>query len=573
VLAILSDTAIVSQPHKDTLRLPFHEAVSVRCITFGNTIDFTYTDSVLTFTPQISDTGLHDYTLEILQNRTASGIIKISVYTKGFWPKECANYTHKNDEILGTPVELPDGYFIFNKSDGVPGLYKSPIRNYEPILIPSTKNDHPSSPFISEDGKWISFVDAQRHEIVLLRSNGKNRTIVPISGNEMGYPTMAGFYYQSPYGSEIWYLADTRTLRALRVNLSGEAPIFSNDRILAQFGNNNSFGWDASVQLSVVGDQVFGRFHPIINGKTCNQTGFMTIPNGGRGLASDKDVYQWTHVIDFSLNGCGHTQSHDGRLVCVNPGFECGSDCVPVSHKGFCITPFRRVNDEPVDFLTEHFAKYGTSTNWCPQNYRGFVTEENDFWGWSFSNDNRYIIGRQLSKNSDNAIWVIQWQSNTWYRLTPISLAVKALQPAIFFGKMDTGTLWIDPSSISDTNKGDTPIPVDPFNPYYRIVSPNGGETIYQNEPCSLRISSLRIGNARLLLTTDNGDNRIPIYKSSVNPLTDSVIVITIPDSAENESGIRVSTASPTCLFIIEDYNPTNGYYDFSDSVFAIRKR
>jgi len=60
-----------------------------------------------------------------------------------------------------------------------------------------------------------------------------------------------------------------------------------------------------------------------------------------------------------------------------------------------------------------------------------------DFSSWQFSNDPRYVAGalrgqRVLDFGLEYGLWVVEWVSNTWTRITPAGLDVVVDDPALF---------------------------------------------------------------------------------------------------------------------------------------------
>ncbi len=260
--------------------------------------------------------------------------------------------------------------------------------------------------------------------------------------------------------------------------------------------------------------------------------------------------------------------SFDGKYALANAGyyFIYDNECIPVSHKGFYITPFRHDTDPPVNLYTENMLIYGTSINWCPLQYRD---GDQDFWGWYFSNSNNYVAGRMIDTNTNCGAWVVDWQNSVWIPITPLDSNIAILQPAIYFGSVDTGSAYIDPSC---TTTVDTVNPnLNAHNPLYRVVRPNGGEIFYVGQACTVTVSSVREGQAKLELEIDAGKVQalLPGFLHSINPQTDSVFIFQIPDSI-NYSGQMISTISSQCRILIMDYS-NSSFFDKSDNYFEIR--
>jgi hypothetical protein len=529
-------------------------------------------DTIITWIPAQTDTGIRDIRIIVLLNSKPVDTISWPMTIYGNWPSGCASYTHKYDVQEGQASSLPDGYFIYAPY-AQSGINKSPIHQFVPKRIPNTYSDQPGNISISDDGKWICYVDRSRNRICLITINGCYKTIAPIASVDPGFPTIAGFYRRSPFGSEIFYNASTRVLRSITVNLSNQAPQFGSDRSIVSVSPNYFVNSDDFIQMSVVGNQIFGEICPVINNTVIYRTAFMTIPNNGQGTAGDADIYQWKNDSDIAVYGCGHTQTHDGTYCLANAG-PCGSpSCVPQEHNGFYVTHFYHVSDQPVNMVTDYLDKYASSINWCPEEYQNYNNMSMvDFWGWYFGNRDDYVIGRQLGSLGQNGIWMVDWPTNTWYRLTPVEQNILTLQPAVFFYSDSIPGITDSAQCMDDTSE--SPLPYDPttdwFNPHLHVVRPNGGETYAVGEQCTVQVSASRPGSDVLYLSVDDGKSfaTLPGFTTAINPFSDTIAVFTIPDSIESGAG-QESTISDKCLIEIRDYGNSN-YYDISDSTFSI---
>lgn len=488
----------------------------------------------------------------------------------------CPSYTHKDDVQLGNPQDLPEGFFVFDR-DTIPGLYKSPLREFRSSLIPNTKNLFPRSISISNNGQWIFFADSRTNVPYVIRSNGCYKSIVPTVGVSLRSLCPGGFYRNSPYGDEIFYLAGTRELpayrdgkqeiHAVKVTFTANGPVFGNDRTIAML-SSLCLNPHYTIQYAVSGDQIFGEIGPVLNDSAfIERTGFLTIPGSGTGIATDANIYKWANDDYHILVGCGHTMSFDGQFVLANAGphFYSTIYCIPTGHKGFYVAPFRRDSDPPVDQYTEHLLKFGTSLNWCPEQYRN---GDQDFWGWYFTNNNSYVAGRMISIRGNGCAWMVDWQNSIWTMISPVDSNIRIQQPAAHIGALDTGSLFIDIACQGD----DTTInPVnDSANPGYKVISPNGGEQFHIGEPCTVKVSSMQPGNAILFLLLDSGRYNVMLSTDrSFDPQKDSMIIFAIPDSFDIY-GWKVPSVSAECLIRIEDYSNSTQYYDESDGYFQI---
>ena len=366
---------------------------------------------------------------------------------------------------------MPEGFFVFDR-DTIPGLYKSRIHDYQASLIPNTEHDYPRSISISDDGEWVVYANGFSYVFYLIRSNGCGKIIVPVTNAVQSCLTTVGFYRNSPHGSEIFYIASLKQIHAVGVDLSSDPPVFKSDRVLADVGDSMQLNPDPTLQIAVVKDQIFGAISPLVNGEMRSRTGYLTIPDGGNGIGGPANVYKWKDDDLKDVDGCGHTMSFDGEYALANAGFYFSyNECIPVSHKGFYITPFRRDTDPPINLYTENLLEFGTSLNWCPLQYRN---GDPNFWGWYFSNDDNYIAGRMISTTANCGAWVVDWQNNAWIPISPLDSNIAILQPAIYFGAVATGNAYIDPTCTTSVDTIDPNL--NALDPLFRVIAPNGGK-------------------------------------------------------------------------------------------------
>lgn len=390
---------------------------------------------------------------------------------------QCPDYVKGRDTTeafpLGNQADLPPAFALFSIFEQN-GLWMTPVDEWDPTIVPGTEDDYPAQIDISDDGAWVFFIDRNNTSLVIQRLDGTGRT-----GSFMWGVRVGGFYRLSPKGSEIFYLDGSSQIKAVQVDLTGQdAEILgTTTRTIADMGYerqfNNSQGWDGGT--SVVGNHIFGREdrsgYPYFG-----RTSFWTIPDSGNGTAGVENIHEWASDTGLAAWGCGHTMSHDGTLCLANSGLigsacadegdgevgQCynddglvyGSACLPnrrsiilhpysmgadtqrLDHKGFYITRFWEDTDPvvPIDDIVD---KYGASVNWAPPQYRRGEYNDVDFTSWHFSNDPRYVVGAQKGARLQdfgfpNALWVIEWTSNTWTRITPDTLSLIVDDPAMF---------------------------------------------------------------------------------------------------------------------------------------------
>jgi hypothetical protein len=493
------------------------------------------------------------------------------------WSATCPSFTHMDDITIVNRSTLPVGYYIFGRASST-GLYRSLVHSCRIQQVPGTGSDIVEYTDISDDGHWILYVDSRVPKIVLTLIDGSHRIAVPVDSVEPGFPTIAGFYRRSPLGDEIFYMADSYTLRAVRTTLQDTNVSFGADRTIARLLDPTRLETRVVMNIhdsyGISADQVFGNFCPWNGSSFVWRSGYLTIPLGGTGTATTADLYQWKNDSLQTTNGCQHTMSHDGRYCLANPG-SVGSACVPRwNHKGFYITPFRRKGDPPVDIYAENIDVYGTSINWCPAEYRFGTGSEVNFTDWHFSNDTEYVIGAQEGSRSPyHGMWLVAWRTSTWSQLSPDTDSIDVSHPSAYLGAVDS--LSFDTATAPVDSGTDTIPHMDPFDPHYRVLSPNGNEVFRAGEACTVRVTSTKHGNAVARVSPDGGLSLfdLPGLTRSIDPLSDSVIVWTIPHwfvSAHPGGGLdSTSLVSDYCQIVIQDYS-VDTYRDESDSFFRI---
>lgn len=380
---------------------------------------------------------------------------------------QCPTYTHKDDVVVGNPGDLPNGWLVYRK--GTPGgggtgwqngLFRSPVNSFAETVVTGTSGDSPTSMDISPDGEWIVYLSGG--SIYLVKSTGGSRTEVPYVNFNVASLGLSwtGFYRNSPNGLEIFYhdfnWAGQVYLCAIPVDLSGDTPAFGTARMILESQPPNSPGyeyalWIQSGSASVWGDQIFGLFQYTTK-KTLN--GFAVIPDGGSGIATFADFYQFTQQPAEDYWGCGQTMSHDG-LFCASNSANVGDTCVPnksvgmvgSDHKGIYITRFLRAGETPSMAIDDQIMDptYGISINWCPEQYRVGDFSQIDFTNWNFSNSNQYLAGvlkgsAVESQGFSYGIWVVHWETSTWTQVNPNTTSAVYDEPALYFPGLSSVT-------------------------------------------------------------------------------------------------------------------------------------
>lgn len=492
----------------------------------------------------------------------------------------CPPYT-KTVAVRGDLDGLPKGFLVYSYGwkSMVLGMYVSPTAEFEPVLIPHTGKHKPRSLNISDNGNWILYYDSFEGKTYLIKPDGSYPTEVPTNGI---VPSVVGFFRNSPYGTEVFYDSrDTteQTLRAVGVSLTDSTPVFGETRVFADLTGTHVLGTDQNIGVSR--DEVFTGIHVVTDQGLIQRTGFLTIPDSGRGIATSENIFQWQDDSLISMFGCDHDLSQDGTLAVANaggigniPGF---FGCMPVSHRGFYITPFRHDTDPPVG-IHEHATVYGTSINFCPQEYRYGAWDEVDFRGWHFSNRKEYLTASVSgTRPPTRSVWIVHWPSNTWTQISPSLEDLEVEMPALYFGDFDESHIL--PCDTCDTTPADTADSIALIDdPEYRIISPNGGELFHVGEQCSVVVTAVRQAKAVLKLKFGRYTLKIPEAGVAINPYEDTLHVFTIratyqreeynPVSGEVET-VNLSPVSDKCKIVVEDYN-VPVIDDESDDYFSI---
>jgi hypothetical protein len=108
------------------------------------------------------------------------------------------------------------------------------------------------------------------------------------------------------------------------------------------------------------------------------------------------------------------------------------------------------------------------------------------------------------------------------------------------------------------------------------VIRPKGGEIFYVGEQCTVVVHSVLDGKASLSLRIAGGHYSYALNNSfaTINPLTDTMVVFTVQDSFTVRDSIRSCMISDSCYIALTDYAVSvNGYRDYSDCYFAIRRR
>jgi hypothetical protein len=424
---------------------------------------------------------------ETLRNRAwmslkaSPAVLAAFLFLAGSIHAQCPSYTMKSDVKTGRVADLPDGYIVYAK-DSTNGLFRTPVRQFSETLIQGTQSDRPYSLDISDDGNWVVYTHCfdssitARTRMTLIRNvyvvniQTGNRTEVPVQtfkaplqsttprDSFLIYPYQVGFLHNSPRGNEIYYYYSywgttakqgDQKIRALQVDLSGNAPVFGSARVLMDFtGTSKRSIWPYAgiIVARVVKDHIFAPLTAFTDTYTYTalHNDYITIPDNGLGIAKPENLYTWTDETEENLFGCAQSVSYGGSLCLTNASM-IGDSCVPSSatdpdygHKGFYITPFFRKGIDPPMKLNDQALVNGVSINWCPAEYRFGDHGTVDFADWNFSNDSNYVVGMLRGKLAPVwGLWVVEWKTNTWTLISPAEKKVVYVRPVMrITGKM-----------------------------------------------------------------------------------------------------------------------------------------
>ena len=102
------------------------------------------------------------------------------------------------------------------------------------------------------------------------------------------------------------------------------------------------------------------------------------------------------------------------------------------------------------------------------------------------------------------------------------------------------------------------------------MIFPNGGEIFHVGDQCTVKVASVRPGNATLHLYLERGLYDVSLTTThGFNPQTDSMFIVEIPDTFDIH-GETVSALSGECTVKIADYSEPTLYFDESDGYFKI---
>jgi hypothetical protein len=341
---------------------------------------------------------------------------------------------------------LPEGWAAFAYLHGQNGLYISSLRVHDPRVVPGTENHRPRGVEISSDGNYLAYIDSISLKLFVIKREGGVPKEIPMK-LEDGSPAkvfMGGFYHSSPLGTEVYGVVTAKHICAVGLTFTNNDISIGPQRFIMNFvdeaDNSHTINAIPGIGIGVSGSHILSRH--IFKVLPFWTTMDVTIPLGGKGTATINDMYKYSFIqSDEMISGCGHTISHDGEYCVFNPGNAGSLECVPQSgndnsHRGFVVRKFLTVGSTAMSY-DDQFDKYASSINWAPERFRNVSYSLVDFTQWSFSNDNRYLIGAQIGVSNRSpllCLWVIEWETNTWYRITPDQNVKMPGNPALFIG-------------------------------------------------------------------------------------------------------------------------------------------
>lgn len=373
---------------------------------------------------------------------------------------QCPPFNTLDQASVGQVSELPDGYCVFTM-DGRDGVYKSDIKEWDPVLIPNTGSDEAGYLEISDDGQWLVYssrIQNMSADGTIIRIDGTHKTRYSMTEDDPPNTDkvsrtgcVTGWLRSSPTGGqEVFYIPGPFNAWAKKIDLSSGVPVIGEKRCLFEIhdmaGVINQW-WGATAAAAA--DQLIGR----IVVKACKDMagttgqsgvlpGYITIPESGQGTAGWEDRYQYARDCD-SMGQCGATMSHDGQYCAFNISYD-DVMCAPtrtwdpdMDHKGFIVTRFLRSSDQAVkasQIVVD--GQIAHSLVWCPPEYRRGDTWAVNWDDWYFSNDNRYIIGGVTGNKLTQyglrpGLWVVDWRTAGWFEVTPAGNTGQLFDPAL----------------------------------------------------------------------------------------------------------------------------------------------
>ena len=320
------------------------------------------------------------------------------------------------------------------------GIYKSPLGQNTPVLIPNTTDaTNANATQITEDGQWVLYNSGGP---TLIRIDGQYKTKVPVVS--YGGEGCCTFWWHAPSGKlEVVYRASgDKIVHAVPVTFGAAAPAFGTDHIIAQFNSAMEF------TMGVSGNHMFLRVDDSHFGVK-----MVTIPNNGNGTATETNFYV-PAGNDYPSWGCMCTISHGGTVCAYNPGYDQWCGCLAdefclLRHKSVVLLPFQESTAPSVGWQAVLLKTRAISVNWAPANFLLFNPKDSthgldtnnlgsDVKGWCYTNDSTYCVGDAMGQKigaDSGTIWLVHYPTNTWTRILRMDPTNRLAFPAVWIDK------------------------------------------------------------------------------------------------------------------------------------------
>ncbi len=314
----------------------------------------------------------------------------------------------KTEGTIVHRAELPlEGYLVYIANGR---MYRSDLKDFNPEEIAGAGTGLNHVPLqISDDGNWILY---HNNNIVSIEGKGR-QSLSPVGP--------VAWLRNSFRGTTdiVWCNKNSKSVSVKELTLGDENVTTGDWTEVAD-------GIDLRKDFFAAGYKYFTSqnakseiTHPWGFSEETYNGGFWEIPSTGK--ASSGDMFRACPIATFV---CAQTFSPDGKLVAAN--FEHGyQDCMPEQHKGFCVTPVRKFDGAPEDWILQD----DISVNFVPAEYelesgettnlRNGNVPSNDFSFYEWTNKEDWIAGVHYGNNTQVfGAWLINWKTNQWTLLT-----------------------------------------------------------------------------------------------------------------------------------------------------------
>lgn len=352
---------------------------------------------------------------------------------------DCPTFVQKDNSTIASSALVPAGFMIYNKLNSlnkeVGGVYKTPLNSFSETVIPSTQNDPPTNLDMTWDGQWIVYLHTTTRQVIVVRVDGSDRTVIPTPGVSTGFPKSTGFWHNGAKGLEIFYTSSNNTVRSVGITLPATGtPTVGGSRVLLQMSGTWVFDYTSFYAYQSANGKHFVTQMMCLTcgptGKEIRRFGFFTLPMDTTSIATLDSAYTFADMPDTNIYGCGFSLSEDGKMVIANPGSQGDLNCVPnreskLDHKGFMIEPFKEVSDAPIT-VHQIIDSVGISVNWAPVAYRFGLHYEVDFSNWHFVRGSQSFVSGTLTGawkgTLVRGLWLVNWKTNTWHQISNTNL-------------------------------------------------------------------------------------------------------------------------------------------------------